>query len=284
MYNLTNIDTVKSILNRHNFKFSKSLGQNFIINPAVCPEMVELSGIDENCGVIEIGPGIGVLTQEIAKRAKKVVCIELDSRLLPILEDTLADFDNIEIINEDVMKADLKGLIEEKFKGMKVHICANLPYYITSPIIMMLLESELTVEAITVMVQKEAADRLCAEVGSRDAGAVTVAVNFYARAKKLFEVKANSFMPAPKVDSAVIKLEIRQEPEIRVKNKKFFFDLVRAAFGQRRKTAVNSISTGLGIPKEKVANALVNCGFDVNVRGETFTMQDFANLAKELES
>lgn len=283
MYNLTNIDTVKSILNRHNFKFSKSLGQNFIVNPAVCPEMVELSGIDGDCGVIEIGPGIGVLTREIAKRAKKVVCIELDSRLLPILEDTLADFDNIEIINEDVMKADLKTLIEEKFKGMKVHICANLPYYITSPIIMMLLESELPVEAITVMVQKEAADRLCAEVGSRDAGAVTVAVNFYARAEKLFEVKANSFMPAPKVDSAVIKIEIRKEPEIQVENKKFFFDLVRAAFGQRRKTAVNSISSGLGIPKEKVANALVNCGFDVNVRGETFTMQDFANLAMELE-
>ena len=246
--------------------------------------MVELSGIDGDCGVIEIGPGIGVLTREIAKRAKKVICIELDSRLLPILEDTLADFDNIEIINEDVMKADLKTLIEEKFKGMKVHICANLPYYITSPIIMMLLESELPVEAITVMVQKEAADRLCAEVGSRDAGAVTVAVNFYAMAEKLFEVKANSFIPAPKVDSAVIKLEIRQEPEIQVENKKFFFNLVRAAFGQRRKTAVNSISSGLGIPKEKVANTLVNCGFDVNVRGETFTMQDFANLAKELES
>ena len=205
MYNLTDIGTIKDILGRHGFHFSKALGQNFIVNPSVCPRMAEESGIDENCGVIEIGAGIGVLTAELAKRAKKVVCVELDTRLLPILAETLADFDNIEIINQDVLKTDLAALIKEKFEGMPVYVCANLPYYITSPVIMTLLESRLPIEAITVMVQKEAAQRLCAAVGSRLSGAVTVAVDYYAKAEKLFDVSAGSFMPAPKVDSCVIR-------------------------------------------------------------------------------
>ena len=188
MMNLTDIGTVKDILARHGFHFSKSLGQNFIVNPSICPRMAEESGIDENSGVIEIGAGIGVLTAELAKRAKKVVVIEIDTKLLPILDETLKDFDNIEIINQDVLKTDLAALIKEKFDGMPVYVCANLPYYITSPVIMSLLESKLPLEAITVMDQKEAAQRLCAPVGSRLSGAVTAAVDSYADSFKLFVV------------------------------------------------------------------------------------------------
>lgn len=281
MYNLTDIGTIKDILARHGFHFSKALGQNFIVNPSVCPRMAEESGIDKNCGVIEIGAGIGVLTAELAKRAKKVVCIELDTRLLPILDETLADFDNIEIINQDVLKTDLAALIKEKFEGMPVYVCANLPYYITSPVIMALLESKLPIEAVTVMVQKEAAQRICAPVGSRLSGAVTVAVDYYADAHKLFDVSAGSFMPAPKVDSCVIKIDIRKTPEIQISDEKLFFRIVHAAFGQRRKTASNSISSGTGIPKDIVIKAIEECGFEPSVRAETLKMQDLALLCEK---
>ena len=178
MQNLSDISVIRSVLEKHGFNFSKALGQNFLINPSVCPRMAEYSLADENTGVIEIGAGIGVLTAELAKIAKKVVCVELDTRLLPILDETLADFDNIEIVNADVMKTDLKALIEEKFQGMDVVVCANLPYYITSPVITMLLESRLPIKAVTVMIQKEASDRLCTPVGSRDSGAITVCTNY----------------------------------------------------------------------------------------------------------
>ncbi len=282
MYKLTDIGTVKEILARHGFHFSKSLGQNFIINPSVCPRMAEESGIDENCGVIEIGAGIGVLTAELAKRAKKVVVIEIDTKLLPILDETLKDFDNIEIINQDVLKTDLAALIKEKFDGMPVYVCANLPYYITSPVIMTLLESRLPIEAITVMVQKEAAQRLCAPVGSRLSGAVTVAVDYYARAEKLFDVSSGSFMPAPKVDSSVIRMDIRKQPEIEITDEKLFFRIVHAAFGQRRKTASNGISAGAGIPKDIVIRAIEECGFDPAVRAEGMTMQELAELSEKI--
>ncbi len=282
MYNLTDIGTIKDILGRHGFHFSKALGQNFIVNPSVCPRMAEESGIDETCGVIEIGAGIGVLTAELAKRAKKVVCVELDTRLLPILAETLADFDNIEIINQDVLKTDLAALIEEKFKGMPVYVCANLPYYITSPVIMTLLESRLPIEAITVMVQREAAQRLCAPVGSRLSGAVTVAVDYYAEAKKLFDVSAGSFMPAPKVDSAVIRMDIRKEPHIHISDEELFFRMVHAAFGQRRKTAANSISSGSGIPKDAVIKAIEECGFEPSVRAEGLSMAELAELSEKI--
>ncbi len=284
MYNLTDIGVIKEILGRHGFRFSKSLGQNFIVNPSVCPRMVEESGIDENCGVIEIGAGIGVLTAEIAKRAKKVVVIEIDTKLLPILDETLRDFDNIEIINQDVLKTDISALIKEKFDGMPVYVCANLPYYITSPVIMSLLESRLPIEAITVMVQKEAAQRICAPVGSRLSGAVTVAVDYYARAQKLFEVSAGSFMPAPKVDSSVIRMDIRKTPEIEVGDEALFFKMVHAAFGQRRKTAANSISAGSGIPKEIVIKAIEECGFELSVRAESLSMENLALLSKKIEN
>ncbi len=283
MYNLTDTETVKRILARNGFHFSKSLGQNFIINPDVCPRMASECGADAESGVIEVGPGFGVLTMELAQQAKKVVSIELDTRLLPILEDTLSDFDNVKVINDDILKINLPELIEKEFAGMDVYICANLPYYITSPVIMMLLESKLNIKAVTVMVQKEAADRLCAKVGSRDSGAVTVAVNYYAQAQKLFDVKKGSFMPAPKVDSSVIRMNIREKPPVDVPDEKLFFDIVKAAFGQRRKTALNSLSSGLGISKEKVASALEKCGFDMNVRAETMTMEDYAALCEAIK-
>lgn len=282
MLELTDIGTIKALLARYGFHFSKALGQNFIVNPSVCPRMADESGIDSESGVIEIGAGIGVLTAELAKRAKKVVCIELDSKLLPILDETLADFDNIEIINADVLKIDLAALIEEKFGGMPVYVCANLPYYITSPVIMTLLESRLPLKAVTVMVQREAAQRLCAPVGSRLSGAVTVAVDYYAEARKLFDVSAGSFMPAPKVDSSVIRLDIREKPGIEVSDEKLFFSMVHAAFSQRRKTASNSISSGTGIPKAVVAEAIERCGFPPSVRAESMTAEQLAALCEAL--
>lgn len=282
MRNLSDPNVIKDVMTRHGFSFSKSLGQNFIIDPNVCPKIADESGIDENTGVIEIGAGIGVLTAQMAMRAKKVVCIELDSRLLPVLDETLADFDNITIINADVLKVDLNEIIKTHFSGMKVCVCANLPYYITSPIIMMLLESKLPIESVTVMVQREAADRLCAEVGSRNAGAVTVAVNYYAEAEKLFNVPRAAFMPSPNVDSAVIRLTLRDKPPLEIADEKKFFSIVKAAFGQRRKTASNSISAGTGIPKAEVTAALERAGFSPNVRAESFTMDDFEKLSREI--
>lgn len=283
MENLSDISVIRRVLERHGFSFSKSLGQNFIINPGICPKMAQSCGADKNTGVIEIGAGIGVLTAELAKTAKKVVCVELDSRLLPILDETLAEFDNIEIVNADIMKTDLHRLIAEKFPGMEVVICANLPYYITSPVITMLLESKLPVKAITVMVQKEAAQRLCTPVGSRESGAITVCTNYYAEAKQLFGVSRGSFMPAPNVDSAVIRLDIRQEPPVRVSDESRFFRMVKAAFSQRRKTAVNSISSGMGLAKTQVADALKKCGLSPSVRAESLSMEELAMLCENLE-
>ena len=282
MQNLSDISVIRSVLEKHGLNFSKALGQNFLINPSVCPRMAEYSLADENTGVIEIGAGIGVLTAELAKIAKKVVCVELDTRLLPILDETLADFDNIEIVNADVMKTDLKALIEEKFQGMDVVVCANLPYYITSPVITMLLESRLPIKAVTVMIQKEASDRLCTPVGSRDSGAITVCTNYYAEVRQLFNVSRGSFMPAPNVDSTVIRLDIRENPAVAVSDEKKFFRMVKAAFAQRRKTALNSISSGMGISKTQVAEALATSGLDENVRAEKLTMQELATLCENL--
>lgn len=282
MKNLSDINVIKDVMTRHGFSFSKALGQNFIIDSTVCPRIADESLIDSETGVIEIGAGVGVLTAELAKRAKKVVCVELDKRLLPVLDETLSDFNNVTVINDDILKVDLHKLIDEQFGGMRVCVCANLPYYITSPIIMTLLEAHLPIDSITVMVQREAADRLCAEVGSRDAGAVTVAVNYYAKAQKLFNVSRGAFMPSPNVDSAVIKLDMRDKPPVEVDDEKKFFRLVKSAFGQRRKTAANSISSGMGLPKDIVISALESGGFDKSVRAESFTMDDFCKLAKLL--
>lgn len=286
MYNLSDIGTVRSILEKHGFTFSKALGQNFLINPAVCPEMAEEAVTSENDGVIEIGAGVGVLTAELCKRAKKVVSIELDKRLLPVLDETLAEFDNFEVVNEDILKVDLHELIKEKFSDCEnVSVCANLPYYITSPVIMKLLEDKLPIKQIIVMVQREAADRLTAPVGSRESGAITVAVNYYAEAEKLFNVSKGSFVPSPKVDSAVIRLAIYGKSPIETKNEELFFRTVKAMFMQRRKTALNSVSAGLGIPKDTVAKALEMTGLDASVRAEKLTLSqlcEFTNNLKEV--
>ena len=280
MQNLTNISVVKDILSRHGFTFSKSLGQNFIINPSVCPRIAEEGGASENTGVIEIGTGVGVLTAELAKRAKKVVAIEIDDRLIPVLSETLSDFDNVKIINEDVLKVDLNKVIEEEFEGMDVYVCANLPYYITSPIIMSLLEGRLNIKAITVMVQKEAATRLTADLGTRDVGAVTVAVRYYSEPKLLFNVGRGSFMPSPNVDSAVIRLDIKNEQK--VDDEKHFFKVVRAAFSQRRKTLSNSLSSGLSMDKKTVIEAIKEAGLSENIRPEQLSMEDFINIAESV--
>ena len=232
--NLTDIGTVKALLARHGFHFSKKLGQNFLINPSVCPRMAEACGADAGTGVLEIGPGIGVLTRELARRAARVTAIELDERLLPVLEETLGGYPHAHILHGDAMKLDLRRVVAEEFPGLRVAVCANLPYYITSPILMKLLESRLPVENITVMVQKEAAQRLCALPGTRECGAVTFAVQYYAEPEVLFPVSRGSFLPAPNVDSAVIRLKVRREPPCRVEDEEWLFRLVRAAFGQNR--------------------------------------------------
>lgn len=283
MNNLSDINVIKSVLQRHGFTFSKALGQNFIINPGVCPRIAEEGRAEKGVGVLEVGAGIGVLTAELAKRADKVVCVELDTRLLPVLDETLGEFDNVKIINGDILKVDLHKILEEEFGNMPVVVCANLPYYITSPVIMRLLESRLNIESVTVMVQKEAAARLCAEVGSRNSGAVTVAVNYYAKAQKLFDVSRGSFMPSPNVDSAVIRLDILPEPPIQVSDEKFFFSMVRSAFSQRRKTASNGISAGTSIPKATVAEAIEAAGLPPAVRAEALTMEQLGTLCEELK-
>lgn len=282
MNRLSDIGTIKDILSRHGFTFSKSLGQNFLINPSVCPKMAEFSGAGKGVGVIEIGPGIGVLTNELCKLADKVVAIELDKRLLPVLEETLGEYDNLKVVNADVLETDLHKLIEEEFSGMEVVVCANLPYYITSPVIMKLLEDKLPISAITVMVQKEAAQRICAEVGSRQSGAVTVSVNYYAKPEMLFSVSAGSFMPAPKVDSAVIRLNVLDEPPIKVNDEKKLFSVIKAAFSQRRKVISNSLSSGLSLDKSKIAEILEKSGVPLNARAEKLSLQNFADIANNL--
>lgn len=277
--NLADINTVRSLLAKNGFTFKKSLGQNFLINPDVCPAMAN-AACDSETGVIEIGPGIGVLTRELAKTAKKVIAIELDERLKKILPETLSGLDNVEVIYGDALKLDLNEIIKEKLSCCKsVAVCANLPYYITSPVIMNLLESRLPITSVTVMVQKEAAQRLCAEVGTREAGAVSVAVGYYAEPHILFGVSRASFMPPPNVDSAVIQLKIRKEPPIKVKNEKEFFRLVKCCFSQRRKTLVNAVSNTAGTDKDELRAALRALGLPETVRGEQLTMEQLAALS-----
>lgn len=282
MQKLSDISTIRAVLEKNGFHFSKALGQNFLINPSVCPRMAALSGAADCAGAVEVGPGIGVLTWELSQVAKKVVSIELDKRLLPVLDETLADCDNVKILNADVMKLDLRRMIEEEFPGGEVAVCANLPYYITSPVIMRLLEERLPVTSITVMVQKEAAERLCAHPGERACGAVSAAVWYYAEPEILFQVSRGSFMPAPNVDSAVIRLRIRKTPPVEVADEPFFFRVVRAAFAQRRKTAVNSIANTLGRSKQAVAAAFDAAGVPQNARAEALTLEDFAALTAGL--
>lgn len=279
---LSDLSTMREILSRHGFTFSKALGQNFLINPSVCPRMAELCGADAESGVLEIGPGMGVLTRELAKRSKKTVAVELDTRLLPVLSETLADYPNASVVQGDVMKLDLHQLIKEEFPGMQVAVCANLPYYITSPVIMKILEEKLPITALTVMVQKEAADRICAKPGTRACGAVSAAVQYYAEPEILFQVSRGSFMPAPNVDSTVIRLNVRPQPPVELRSEEAFFRLVKAAFGQRRKTALNAVSAGLGLPKAQVAEAMERAGIAPNARAEQMTLEMLASFSNEL--
>lgn len=271
----------KELLSGEGFTFKKSLGQNFIIDSFVCPKMAEFAA-DGETGVIEIGPGAGVLTRSLSETAKKVVAVEIDERLKPVLKKSLEGCDNVKVIFGDILKTDINKLISEEFAGFeKVNICANLPYYITSPIIMGILKMKPDIGSLTAMVQKEAAQRICAEVGSRNAGAVTVAVDYYSEASVLFEVSRNCFMPAPKVDSAVINLRIRKEPKVEVKSEEFFFKVAKSLFAQRRKTLLNSVSSTLKIDKSVISSALKNMGLDESIRGEKLTIgqiAEFSNL------
>lgn len=282
-FDLSDERTVRAVLSRHGFSFSKALGQNFLIDPTVCPEMARAATREGADCVLEIGPGIGVLTASLCEQAKQIIAVELDRRLFPVLRETLADYDNVELVEGDAMQLDLHALLRERFgEGARIAVCANLPYYITSPLLMRLLECRLPIEKLVVMVQKEAAERLCAEVGSREAGAVTVAVRYYAEAHTRFTVGREAFLPAPKVDSAVIELCVRKAPEIELRDEAYFFKMVRAAFAQRRKTAVNGIAAGLNLPKAAVAEAIADTGLPADVRAEKIPMEKLAQLANRL--
>lgn len=275
---LTNIGTIRELFERHGFSFTKSLGQNFLVNPAVCPKIAELGGAKPGVCALEIGTGVGVLTKELAKRCDKVIAVEIDTSLKPILEETLADYDNIEIVFADVMDTDLAALLAEKAAGMEVVVCANLPYYITSPVIMRVLESRLPVTAMTVMVQKEAADRICAKPGTRDCGAISCAVSYYSEPKLLFKVGRGSFMPSPNVDSAVIRLDVKPRTDCPAEWEKMLFRIIRSAFSQRRKQIANPLCGELGIAKPQLAELMTSCGIKPTARAEELTLEDFARL------
>lgn len=282
---LTDMSVIRDVLTRHGFSFSKALGQNFLVNPSVCPRMADACHpnlADKEFAVLEIGPGLGVLTRELSRVAKKVITVELDERLLPVLEETLADCDNVTVVHGDILKLDVAALLKEHAEGLPVVVCANLPYYITSPIIMGLLESRLPFRCITVLVQKEAAQRLCAAPATRECGAVTLAVQYYAEAEILFSVSRGSFMPAPKVDSSVIRLPLRSEPPCEIADEALFFRLIRAAFGQRRKTLSNSLCSA-GYDKPTLHAAMEKAGISPTARAEELTLAQFALLAKTID-
>ena len=278
---LSSPSEIKALLQKNGFNFSKALGQNFLINPSVCPRMAEAAIPGPEYGVIEVGPGIGVLTVELARRAQKVIAIELDERLYPILDETLADYPNAHVVPGDILEVDLHKLIAEEFDGMPLVICANLPYYITSPVIMKLLSEDLPIENLTVMVQKEAADRLCADVGTRAAGAVTVAIRYYAEAEQLFFVSKGSFLPAPKVDSEVIRLTLRKDVAgLSPEDADRFFKMVQAGFSQRRKTIMNSFSAALGMNKADLGELLDSVDIPRTARIEQLTMDQLLDVYK----
>ncbi len=272
--NLCNLSEIKELLGRHGFRFSKSMGQNFLIDRRV-PESIADS-VDRSNGVLEVGPGIGPLTVELCRRAEKVVAIELDKTLLPVLDETLADFDNVKVINADVLKTDIQAVVDQNFQGLRPVACANLPYYITSPAISALVDSK-CFESITVMVQKEVALRICAKAGSSDYGAFSVYCQYHTAPEILFHVPPSCFYPQPKVTSTVIRLKCRTEPAVKT-DESLFFKIVRLSFAQRRKTLVNGLAAGLPLAKGEIAQIITQCGFGENVRGETLGVEDFAGL------
>lgn len=284
MRNLASPRVIKEILSEYEFRFSKSLGQNFLIDEGALAGILSGADISEDDCVLEIGPGFGTLTQRLCGTAKKVVCVEIDKTVIPILEENLKDFDNFEIINDDVMKIDVKSLAEEKFGTENVKVAANLPYYITTPIIMMLLESKVKFKSITVMVQKEVAKRLCASEGTKDFGAISLAVQYFCSANYLFDVPNTSFMPPPKVTSTVVRLDLLDKPRVSVKKEEMFFKTVKASFAQRRKTLLNALSNAgfSGFSKAEISEILKNIGIDEKRRGETLSIDEFARLADAL--
>lgn len=275
--------TIADIKERHNFQLSKSLGQNFITDRSVIEKIVDGSDVGENDLVIEIGPGIGVLTAEAAESAAKVIAVEIDKKLIPILKETLADYDNIEVINQDILRTDLNEIIRKEreagsFKG-DVKIIGNLPYYITTPIIMDILEKGVEAESITIMMQKEVADRIKSEPGGKIYGAISVAVQYYCEVELIASVPKEVFIPRPKVDSSVLKLSVRKEHPVELLDEKSLFACIKAGFGQRRKTLLNSLTGVYGLPKEEVKNILENAGIDPVRRAETLNIKEFADIA-----
>lgn len=282
---LYNIKSIKEILARHGFHFSKSLGQNFLTAPWVTAQIAQDSQVDESCGVLEVGPGMGSLTTELAKAAGKVVAVEIDRALLPVLAETLSGYDNVTVIHGDILKEDVCALVKREFNGLRPLVCANLPYYITSPILTRLIDSR-AFEAITVMLQKEVAERLCAKPGNSDYGAFTVYIEFYTQPEILFYVPADCFVPQPKVDSAVVRLKLRQEPPVKVEDEQFFFRVVHAAFAQRRKTLLNCLNSAFGnsLEKAEIIRIIEESGLDATVRGERLSIEDFAKLSENLKA
>lgn len=284
MKNLASPKVIKEILEESGFKFSKSLGQNFLIDESVLDKMISGSGINKNTNVIEIGPGFGTLTQRLCMNAKKVVAIEIDSTAVPILEKNLEEFDNLKIINDDVLKCNLEKIIAEEFDDENIKIVANLPYYITTPIIMHILESGIKTDSLCIMIQKEVAQRITAKPSTKDYGALTVAVNYYSTPNLICNVPPSSFIPMPKVSSSVISLDIRKEAPVTVNNEKGYFKVVKAAFGQRRKTLLNALSNSPSIPlsKDEVLKVLKESGIDEKRRGETLSLEDFAEISNRI--
>ena len=271
----------KEIINKYSFAFQKKFGQNFLIDSNVLESIIRGAEITKDDFVLEIGPGLGTMTQYLCEAARQVVAVEIDKMLIPILEDTLSEYDNVEVINQDVLKVDIKSLAEEKNNGKPIKVVANLPYYITTPIIMGLFESGVPIDSITIMVQKEVADRMQTGPGSKDYGALSLAVQYYATAKVILNVSATCFMPRPNVDSAVIKLTRHKEPTVNVADEKLMFKIIRASFNQRRKTLVNGLknSPELSFSKEQIVKAIEKIGKPETIRGEALTLEEFAELA-----
>lgn len=284
MRNLSSVSEIKEILKESGFRFSKSLGQNFLVDENVLSDIINGACITKDTNVIEIGPGFGTLTQQLCLNAKKVVAVEIDSTVIPVLKQNTAEFNNLSVINADILKTDINKLVENEFGGGTVKIAANLPYYITTPIIMGLIEQELPISDIVVMIQKEVADRIAAKPSTKDYGALTVAVNFYSVPQIIVNVPPSSFIPQPKVSSSVIKLQMRDKPPVDVKDKKMFFKVVKASFGQRRKTLLNALSNSPSfvMGKDEISKMLESISIDGRRRGETLNMDEFANIANNI--
>lgn len=279
---LTSPKVIKQLAEQFDFGFSKGLGQNFLLDPQVLDKIADAADIDD--GVLEVGPGFGVLTKRLCETGKKVVSVEIDRRLIPVLDYTLAEFNNVKIIEKDILKTDVKALIDEEFDGKKISVAANLPYYITTPIITKLIEEKLPIKNIVVMVQKEVAERIAAKPGKKDYGAISVLCQYYTNPRLVAIVPKGSFYPAPKVDSAVLCMEVQEKPNVEVLDEKLFFKVVKAAFAQRRKTLLNCLSSGFSCGKEALSELLLSVGIDPTVRGEKLGLSEFAKIADALKT